>query len=235
MPSKSPRPIDLRRQDSGLTHLSWRGATQQRLECLQTVVETIAQQLSMPELVDKLGELVTLPVPMPREAMEDADVHAPERPSSADSHRSWDLHVDAAGGPAAIPGSHMSEKPAGQLQSHQSRRSDLVSKNIVSLQTAEELFRTYQQKLDHYVYRILDDQQTFSTVRANSPILLAAVCAVAALHLASNDFDVCLQEYIYLCSQHAFAKRTTTDDVRAYCVGAFWLSEYSWSLAASGR
>ena len=70
-------------------------------------------------------------------------------------------------------------------------------------------------------------------IRAASPLLTAAVCTVGALHLASKDFDRCYNELLSESAKQCFSKKHNVDDVRGLCVGAFWLSDVSWTLVGN--
>jgi hypothetical protein len=58
---------------------------------------------------------------------------------------------------------------------------------------------------------------------------------VSALQSASDDFEKCYQAFLKICSARAFSKECASEDVQAYCIGAFWLSDMSWNLVEAGE
>ena len=101
------------------------------------------------------------------------------------------MFVDAAGGAAAIPASHLAECVPSKIGAPVKERSDnfdLTSSDIVTHERARELFNTYHDRYDHYVYRILGDHRSLESVRSASPLLISAICAVSSLQTASVDF-----------------------------------------------
>lgn len=77
------------------------------------------------------------------------------------------------------------------------------------------------------------DRKSLSEVRGDSPLLLAAICTVGALHLATPDFEKCYQEFVAIAAAQTFSRRNTVDDIRALCIGAFWLSGISWTCVGA--
>lgn len=107
-------------------------------------------------------------------------------------------------------------------------RVDLVGKGLVSLEVAEALVHRYLSHLDRFLYGIASQYRDLNQVRKASPVLLAALCAVAAFHDAENPgrFDICNREYRRLVSDSLFEKRDV-EYIRALCIGAFWLPDAS--------
>ena len=144
--------------------------------------------------------------------------------------------------PGALPASCIAQvvvdTSVPDQDSHQDRAHDLISRGTIPISTAEHCFDTYMRLLDHHVYSILANRTSLASVRASSALLTAAVCAVGALHTPGLDtatYAVCygafLQEHAALV---ACARRQhTLDDVRALCIGAFWLSDLSWMLSGT--
>ncbi|GAM36902.1 hypothetical protein TCE0_022f06363 [Talaromyces pinophilus] len=147
----------------------------------------------------------------------------------------WNIHLNPKSGPGAVPGSYIAQTstPTSPATPHQ----DLISKGIISIETAMQYFEKYHQWLDHFVYRILGDHSmvTFDGIRESSPLLIAAVCTIGALHSPSRegDFEACRSEFIALSEKLSFAQTGNIADVRALCIGAFWLPDLSWSLAGA--
>ena len=95
----------------------------------------------------------------------------------------------------------------------------------------------YYQRLDHFLYRILGDHDSLTSVRQSSPLLTAAICAVAALHSdeAGHLFDTCYAVFKSIVTSQLFSRQNNLDDVRGLCIGAFWLSQLSWTLVSTGK
>ena len=168
------------------------------------------------------------------------DHSAQDTPSSINAlQQAWEVVLDPAKGPGAIPASYVREVPttpsAGQQDQVAQTRSDIVSQGLVSLETAERYFSVYHDRLDHFVYNILADHDSLAGIRAKSSILVAVICAVSALHTVSSDFEVCYQAFRAEFAKQIFAKEYSFDDVRALIIGAFWLSELSWNLVGAGQ
>lgn len=107
---------------------------------------------------------------------------------------------------------------------------DFISKGRISLQDAEELFLQYSVSLNQYLWggvALVHDDMT--AVRNSSSLLCAAIVAVTALHVPGKEeiFDVAYTEFLTLVSESIFDRRHSLDDIRAFCIGAFWLSDVS--------
>lgn len=143
--------------------------------------------------------------------------------------------------PASVPASCLPEiteqSSAGILAADTGTEMDLVTRGIVSIREADDLFNMYHDQLDHYVYRIIPNHSTLASVRKGSPLLTAAICTVSSLHHRSLRplFNNCYKEFVRLCAINAFSRRNTLDDIRALCIGAFWLDEISWILVGIGE
>jgi len=107
---------------------------------------------------------------------------------------------------------------------------DFVSQGRVSLADAEDLFGRFCVSLNQYLWggiALLHDNLT--AVRESSSLLLAAILAVTALHVPGKEqiFDVAYAEFLALVSESMFDRYHNLDDLRAFCIGAFWLSDVS--------
>lgn len=106
---------------------------------------------------------------------------------------------------------------------------------------AESFFSLYQARLDHFVYNILHTTHvSLDNVRKSSPLLLAAICVVGALHQPSSAYEACYQHFVRLASTKMFSKTQEHDgeghdDVRGLLIGAMWLPDISWTLVAAGK
>lgn len=144
----------------------------------------------------------------------------------ADKH-AYEIVMDPDSGPAAIPGSVVSSIAFPGLETSRAQQ-DIISRGIVTTQQAQRYLDIYQNRLDHFLYRIIGDRKNLDEVRAASPILLAAICAVGSLHLNTPDFERLYQEFVTIAAAQTFSRRNNVDDIRGLCVAAFWLSDVSW-------
>ncbi|KIY00003.1 uncharacterized protein Z520_04640 [Fonsecaea multimorphosa CBS 102226] len=150
----------------------------------------------------------------------------------------WEVVMDLNRGPGVVPASCVSEvSDASPQVSRQNlaENFDLIDQGIISLDDAEAFFQLYARRLDHFLYRILAEHDSLASVRKSSPLLTAAICAVGALHTPSHLYHTCYQHFVNLASSKMFSKKNNHDDVRAFCIGAFWISDMSWTLVGAGK
>ena len=150
-----------------------------------------------------------------------------------------EMRVDVDGGPATIPSSSVSavSEPALDHVARRLRSADPVDVGILTEDQAAQLFGAYAHRLDHYLYRILGPSATLAQTRASSPLLLAAVCTVGALHSSSELgalFKPCYRHLRALAADLSLCKDASLDDIRGLCIGAFWLHDISWNLSSIG-
>ncbi|KAJ5288578.1 hypothetical protein N7478_001608 [Penicillium angulare] len=111
---------------------------------------------------------------------------------------------------------------------------DFISRGVVDLEEAEELFYHFDQVLNRYLWDgALLAHKDLTNVRRSSSMLSAAILAVTALHLPTKErtFDTCYAEFAKLASESMLGHHHTMDDIRALCIGAFWLADVSWKLS----
>lgn len=111
---------------------------------------------------------------------------------------------------------------------------DFISRGYISLQEAEELFAYFSRTMNQLLWGgISVPHPDLTTVRRKSTLLTAAVLTVAALHIPNrtDTLNICYNEFVRLVSSTALTRSHTIDDIRAFCVGAFWLSDLSWKLS----
>ncbi|EXJ85479.1 hypothetical protein A1O1_05843 [Capronia coronata CBS 617.96] len=111
---------------------------------------------------------------------------------------------------------------------------DFISQGIISVEDAEYLFSLYLQNINQLLWGgVLLPHQTLTSVRRSSTMLTAAVLTIAALHVSDGDrlLQKCYSIFVSLVSNTCLARHHTLDDVRALCLGAFYLSNLSWKLS----
>lgn len=210
---------------------TWKEVMEKKIRILEAALAKVGSHLSMPDLLDEAMD-------------EDEDLAVAEHPNGEPSKGSqsarspntekhtphnFEIVMDPDSGPAAIPGSVVS--PMVAIPGIETNRADqdIITRGIIRAEQAQSYLDIYQNRLDHFLYRIIGDRKTLSEVRADSPLLLAAICTVGALHLASTDFEKCYQEFVAIAAAQTFSRRNNVDDIRGLCIGAFWLSGISWT------
>lgn len=117
---------------------------------------------------------------------------------------------------------------------HAHKVDDFISIGKLSLDDAESLFSFFNRKMNHFLWGgIALVHADLASVRQSSPLLSAAILAVASLHIPdrSEIFDICYIEFTTLVSGSILNRYHTLDEIRGLCIGAFWLSDLSWKLS----
>ncbi|KAL1616958.1 hypothetical protein SLS56_011226 [Neofusicoccum ribis] len=128
--------------------------------------------------------------------------------------------------------SSTSERPDGTRRNPMAH--DIIAQGKISEALAEELFRRFSTSLNQYIWGgVALVHDNLQSVRESSPLLLTSILSVTALHVpdAEQILDVCYNEFLALVSESMFERYHSLDDVRALCIGAFYLSEVSWKLS----
>ncbi|RMZ79591.1 hypothetical protein DV737_g3332, partial [Chaetothyriales sp. CBS 132003] len=115
----------------------------------------------------------------------------------------------------------------------QLRDTDFISRGVVRLDDAEPLATYFLEKLDPYIWHVCPQYTDLESFRSRSPTLTAAVLAVAALHETSRChlYATCVKEYKRLVANAMFERNIDMEYVRALVIGAYWLSDISWTLS----
>lgn len=195
----------------------------------------VAEKLSLPEAFIELDNEITIRNNMGDKAQTDESMQL-EQASEAQTWSSTESDFTPASIPATCVPNVTDQGGAGLSNVHAKLEPDLISSGIITRQQAEDLFDTYRNRLDHYVYRIIGHLDSLDAVRKESPLLTAAICAVAALHHVSSNmpYDKCFEEFVRLSAIRMFSGRSSINDVQAFVIGAFWLKELSWILSGAG-
>lgn len=209
----------------------WKTQTDSRVRVLENALAKVADHLSLPDLMDYDDEEGSTETPEPA-APSRAGRSQPSNQVSPHEEKhtphNFEIVMDDSSGPAAIPGSVVSPIIIHTVETNPAEQ-DIILRGIISVEQAQAYLDIYQNRLDHFLYGILGERRTLNQVRKASPLLLAAICTVGALHLASQDFEKCYQEFVTIAASQTFSRRNTIDDVRGLLTGAFWLSGISWT------
>lgn len=124
--------------------------------------------------------------------------------------------------------------PRRQYTPGQTLVTDFISRGVVDIREAEELFYYFDKVLNRYLWDgmvLVHDNLT--EVRNSSSMLSASILAVTALHMPSKErtYATCYAEFARLASESMLDRYHTLDDLRALCIGAFWFADVSWKLS----
>lgn len=111
---------------------------------------------------------------------------------------------------------------------------DFISTGRLPLDEAEKLFRIFSRTMNQFLWGgITLVHSDLLSVRRSSPLLAAAILAVASLHIPDHNeiFDICYTELTTLVSNSMLNRYHSLDEIRGLCIGAFWLSDLSWKLS----
>lgn len=217
-----------------LIMVSWKSGVDQKLRMLEDAIQKLSERpvglLEGPPSAISVSA-ITNQTTVDAGGIQDANV------VSQQHEPGWEVVMDLNRGPGVIPASVVSEVAEGTPATHLSVADDLdlIDRGIISLADAEGYFSLYYGRLDHLLYRILAEHDSLSSVRKSSAFLTAAICVVGALHQPSAQYRACYQHFVHMASSRMFSKKNEHDDVRALCIGAFWLSDISWNLSGTGK
>ncbi len=151
------------------------------------------------------------------------------------SHRPREPALNLSCGPGAFPSSSLNTFLVNDQDISYSTGPDLVTRGLISQHTLEKHFHFYHKCLNPYIYHPLTNVDTVANLLKRSPLLLGAICATAAFCAGSDDYEACLEIFINDVSATTFSHTHSFDDVRALCIGAFWLGKESSALSALGE
>lgn len=212
-----------------------------KIEQLQTAVSQLLQQNNLPEL-SAFGSETTENQPAPKAREKDAS--RASMPAAAMDVTRENSQEPSLEDPELVPApmrslyevtklrnlrSHPVNKPRSRLLEE-----DFISRGFVSVQEAEELFDYFSRFMNQLLWGgIILVYSDLTTARRASSLLSAAVLTVAALHIPNKTETLvkCYDEFVSLVSSTSLTRHHTLDDVRALCIGAFWLSDLSWKLS----
>ncbi|KAK6378878.1 hypothetical protein LTS17_006581 [Exophiala oligosperma] len=159
---------------------------------------------------------------------QECEVSPPTSPSAVQAPIDTFLEVAKLGSPTSADTPQGTRHPPRPLQAQ-----DLITKAVLSLSVAEALCHRYFSRLDHFLYGIGSNFPDLPSLRQSSPVLVAAICTVSALHdpKAQSIYESCNREFRRLVSRAVFEKRGV-DHLQALCIGSFWLTDASRILSS---
>ncbi|KAI0154895.1 hypothetical protein GGR57DRAFT_99633 [Xylariaceae sp. FL1272] len=112
---------------------------------------------------------------------------------------------------------------------------DFISRGVVQLAEAEFLFDHFRDRINPILWDgILCSHQSLNEARQSSSLLVATVLTVAALHIPSREkaLHATYDAFISLMRASCMLHTRNLDDIRALCIGSFYLTSLSWSLCS---
>ncbi len=158
---------------------------------------------------------------------QECELSPPTSPSAVQAPIDTFLEVTKLGSPTS-PDTPQSVRPPRPNPLH-----DVISNGVLSQAVAEKLAQRYFSRLDHYLYGIGSHWGDLQALRQTSPMLVAAICTVSALHDPEDQsvYEACNREFRRLVSRASFEKRGL-DHLQALCIGSFWLTDASRILSS---
>ena len=163
------------------------------------------------------------------------ETNTPETPLRQMTDRPDRLTLNLSCSLGAFPASSIIDSTLLEEGGTSTRQPDLISRGAVSVEIADASFAAYKQHLDPCVHNVLADGDTLADVRARSALLTAAICTVASFYSGSSEYQSCFNAFTDEVSGKMFSEKYEFDDVRALCIGAFWLKDISSGLNGLGE
>ncbi|PYI11215.1 hypothetical protein BO78DRAFT_425751, partial [Aspergillus sclerotiicarbonarius CBS 121057] len=111
---------------------------------------------------------------------------------------------------------------------------DFISQGIVSAEEADFLFTRFVDSNNRMLWDgALLLHPTLDSVRRSSTLLTAVILTVGALHTPGRTqvFHQSYNVFVSLASSLSLSRHHSLDDIRALCIGAFYLANLSWKLS----
>lgn len=112
---------------------------------------------------------------------------------------------------------------------------DLISQGLLSLADAEALFDHYRDHINPLLWDgMLCSHASLRDARRSSPLLVAVVLTVAALHIPDREpqLHATYGAFVALMRGSCLLRCQNLDIIRALCIGAFYLTSLSWALVS---
>ncbi|KAH7376373.1 hypothetical protein B0T11DRAFT_314702 [Plectosphaerella cucumerina] len=234
----------------------WKSRTDANMQKMRSAIEQLLKHNNLPSL-DSLDCAPLQPQPTPGAG----DQHPTQNPSpltTDHSHSSLDpAHGFLAEGPSSAadgPGAREDDSdlvplPMNNLynladptkssliriDSSSVNGPDLISQGLLSLADAEALFDYYRDHINPLLWDgMLCSHATLRDARRSSPLLVAVVLTVAALHIPDRErqLHATYGAFVALMRGSCLLRCQNLDIIRALCIGAFYLTSLSWALSS---
>jgi len=134
----------------------------------------------------------------------------------------------------SFPGSSIMTPTFTEQETRFDDSGDIIGCGLITLDAAEKYFAVYRKYMEPCVSQILEEDDCLANIRARSSLLTAAICTVGSLSTDPAGHKKCYDAFIKEASSKLFSQHNTFDDVRALCIGAFWLNKVSSALVGLG-
>ncbi|ROT38220.1 hypothetical protein SODALDRAFT_312787 [Sodiomyces alkalinus F11] len=225
---------------------AWKAQATAQIHQLQSAVKALLQRDHLPDL-NNFPENVSASVsvsPADSALKNMSTTESVIAPIDARDDDSSDRQNDDDPGLVQAPMSNLYELTKASNPSHQASvlarqqtnpiEEDLIARGIVSLSEAEKLFARFMKNHNPLLWGgIILPHRTFHEVRRVSMLLSTAVMTIAALHTAgcADTLQRCYDAFVSLVSSSCLSRNHNLDDVRALCLGAFYLPNLSWRIS----
>ena len=111
---------------------------------------------------------------------------------------------------------------------------DFISQGVISIEQAEFLFTRFMDVNNKLLWDGgLLHHQNLDSVRRGSTMLAAVVLTIGALHTPGQTeaFHKSYDIFVSLVCGSSLSRNHSLDDIRALCIGAFYLANLSWKLS----
>ncbi|KAB8219756.1 hypothetical protein BDV33DRAFT_173174 [Aspergillus novoparasiticus] len=219
---------------------AWKTQTTADIALLRAAVNHLLQQTKQPELWTFSNSQV---VGSPRPCLESHNVNQPSMaPMDMSRENSPQPQEDNSLGLVTVPMRNLYELTglknlrvnAGWRPNSSLIQDDFISQGVVTLAEAEYLFDRFMRINNRLLWDgILPFHRTLDSVRRASTLLAAVVLTIGALHTPGKTeaFHQSYDVFVSLVCGSSLSRNHSVDDVRALCIGAFYLANLSWKLS----
>ncbi|KAK2731470.1 hypothetical protein FQN55_004669 [Onygenales sp. PD_40] len=111
---------------------------------------------------------------------------------------------------------------------------DFISRGVITPAEGEQLTKSYITRLDHFFYGHVQKYENLTEIRKTSTLLAVTLVTIAALHdpLGSEVYENMSRELRNVASSLMFRHRLGLEDIKALCMGSYWLGDMTWILSA---
>ncbi|KAB8261098.1 hypothetical protein BDV32DRAFT_148965 [Aspergillus pseudonomiae] len=219
---------------------AWKTQTTADIALLRAAVNHLLQQTKQPELWTFSNSQV---VGSPRPRMDSQNVSQTSMAAMDMSREnSPQLQEENSSGLVTVPMRNLYELTrlknlrvnAGWKPKSSLIHDDFISQGMVTLAEAEYLFDRFMRINNRLLWDgILPYHRTLDSVRRASTLLAAVVLTIGALHTPgkTESFHQSYDVFVSLVCSSSLSRNHSVDDVRALCIGAFYLANLSWKLS----
>ncbi|KAB8251834.1 hypothetical protein BDV35DRAFT_297464 [Aspergillus flavus] len=219
---------------------AWKTQTTADIALLRAAVNHLLQQTKQPELWTFSNSQV---VGSPRPCSESHNVNQPSMaPMDMSRENSPQPQEENSSGLVTVPMRNLYELTrlknlrvnAGWRPNSSLIQDDFISQGVVTLAEAEYLFDRFMRINNRLLWDgILPFHHTLDSVRRASTLLAAVVLTIGALHTPGKTeaFHQSYDVFVSLVCSSSLSRNHSVDDVRALCIGAFYLANLSWKLS----